>query len=92
MHVSLTYAPDRNVHGANMGPIWGREDPGGPHVGPMNFAIWGVILERQQPAIFLMITRLFSNIKLGIYQWPLLIIDIWYSVNEFIDGKVITLK
>ena len=19
-----------------MGPIWGREDPGGPHVGPMN--------------------------------------------------------
>ena len=26
---------------ANMGPIWGRQDPGGPHVGPMNFAIWG---------------------------------------------------
>ena len=26
--------------GANMGPIWGRQDPGGPHVGPMNFAIW----------------------------------------------------
>ena len=32
--------PDSNVHGANMGPIWGRQDPGGPHVGPMNFAIW----------------------------------------------------
>ena len=28
------------VHGANMGPIWGRQDPGGPHVGPMNLAIW----------------------------------------------------
>ena len=27
------------VHGANMGPIWDRQDPGGPHVGPMNFAI-----------------------------------------------------
>ena len=27
------------VHGPNMGPIWGRQDPGGPHVGPMNFAI-----------------------------------------------------
>ena len=27
------------VHGANMGPIWGRQDLGGPHVGPMNFAI-----------------------------------------------------
>ena len=22
-----------------MGPIWGRQDPGGPHVGPMNLAI-----------------------------------------------------
>ena len=35
--------PDSNVHGANMGPIWGRQNPGGPHVGPMNFAIWNVI-------------------------------------------------
>ena len=34
------YFPDSKVHGANMGPIWGRQDPGGPHVGPMNFAIW----------------------------------------------------
>ena len=34
----MTY-PDSKVHGANMGPIWGRQDPGGPHVGPMNFAI-----------------------------------------------------
>ena len=23
-----------------MEPIWGRQDPGGPHIGPMNFAIW----------------------------------------------------
>ena len=22
-----------------MGPIWGRQDPGRPHDGPMNFAI-----------------------------------------------------
>ena len=34
--------PDSKVHGANMGPIWGRQDPGGPHVGPMNFVIWDV--------------------------------------------------
>ena len=26
-----------------MGPIWGRQDPGGPHVGPMKLAIWGFI-------------------------------------------------
>ena len=25
-----------------MGPIWGRQDPGGPHDGPMKFAIWVV--------------------------------------------------
>ena len=28
------------VHGNNMGPSWGRQDPGGFHVGPMNSAIW----------------------------------------------------
>ena len=32
--------PDNKVHGTNMGGIWGRQDPGGPHVGPKNFAIW----------------------------------------------------
>ena len=32
--------PDNKVYGANMGPIWGRQDPGGPHVGPMKLAIW----------------------------------------------------
>ena len=26
-----------------MGPIWGRQDPGGRHVGPMNLVIWGGI-------------------------------------------------
>ena len=31
---------DSKIHGANMGPIWGRQDPGGPHAGPMNFANW----------------------------------------------------
>ena len=32
--------PDSKIHGANVGPTWGRQDPGGPHVGHMNFAIW----------------------------------------------------
>ena len=36
--------PDSRVHGANMGPIWGRQDPGGPHVGPINLAIWVPVL------------------------------------------------
>ena len=35
--------PDSKVHGANMGPTWGRQDPGGPHVGPVNLAIWAAL-------------------------------------------------
>ena len=35
--------PHSKVPGPNMGPIWGRQDPGGPHVGPRNFAIWVVL-------------------------------------------------
>ena len=27
-----------------MGPSWGRQDPSGPHVGPMNFAIWDCMI------------------------------------------------
>ena len=32
--------PDSKVHGDNMGLIRGRQDPGGPHVGSMDLAIW----------------------------------------------------
>ena len=31
--------PDSKIYGANMGPTLGRQDPGGPNVGPINFAI-----------------------------------------------------
>ena len=37
----VNVAPDNKVHGANVGPSWGRQDPGGPHVSHMNLAIWG---------------------------------------------------
>ena len=33
---------DSKIHGANMGPTWGHQDPGGPHVGHTNLAIWDV--------------------------------------------------
>ena len=48
-HVSCVF-PDSKVHGANMGPIWGRQDPGGPHVSPMNFAIW-IVVKRKSIAL-----------------------------------------
>ena len=36
--------PDSKVYVANMGPIWGRQDPGGPHAVPMIFVIWGAMI------------------------------------------------
>ena len=36
----MSRIPDSKIHGVNMGPTWGRQDPGGFHVGPMNLAIW----------------------------------------------------
>ena len=33
------HIPDSKVHGT----IWGQQYPGGPHVGPMNLAIWDVL-------------------------------------------------
>ena len=38
--ILLENDPNSKVHEAKMGPIWGQQDPGGPHVGPMNLAIW----------------------------------------------------
>ena len=32
--------PDNKDHGANMGPICGRQVPGGPRVDPINFVNW----------------------------------------------------
>ena len=37
--------PDSKIHGATMGHIWGRQDPAGPHVGPMDLAIWVNMLD-----------------------------------------------
>ena len=45
-HLLYYVYPDSKVHGVNMGPIWGRRDPGGPHVGPINFAIWASMITR----------------------------------------------
>ena len=39
---------DSEIHEANMGPTWVLSAAGGPHVGPMNFAIWVPFPEHQQ--------------------------------------------
>ena len=33
------HPPDSKVHEAYVGPTWDRQDPGGPHVGPMKLAV-----------------------------------------------------
>ena len=57
--------PDSKVHGANMGPACGRQDPGGPHVGHMNLAIW-VILAQQGGAEILTMPPIIKDIIFGI--------------------------
>ena len=51
---------DTKGHGANMGPIWGRQAPGGPHDGPMNIAIWVGICGICELQIFLNMIRIFD--------------------------------
>ena len=58
--------PDSKVHGANMGPIWGWQHPGGPHVGPMNFAIWVYNATR----LLLRISRLVWSVILYYILFP----------------------
>ena len=41
IHTNVNY-PDGKIHRANMGPTWVLSAPDGPHVGPMNLAIWVV--------------------------------------------------
>ena len=36
---SVDAFPDSKVHGTNVGPIWGRQELGGLHVGHMNLVI-----------------------------------------------------
>ena len=63
---SKCFSLDNKIHGANMGPIWGRQDPGGSHVGPMNFAIWVVTqfftYQLNQVQGWYMITKAFGTL------------------------------
>ena len=74
----LMSIPDSKVHGANMGPIWDRQDPGGPHVGPMNLAIWDGIM-----ALHCVTFCLISDVTWG--TWPgeiFLVLWVWTSAKK----------
>ena len=82
-HWQLENVPDSKVYGTNMGPIWGRQDPGGPHVGLMNFAIWGYLYFAQ----FLRLSPLSKENMLSVTEQ----IPVGSSVNdEIIDTINVT--
>ena len=44
MHTSDDNIHDNKVHEAIVGPICGRQEPGGPHVGPYELCYLGAIV------------------------------------------------
>ena len=70
--------PDSKVHGANMGPIWDQQDPGGTHVGPMNYAIWDCFVHINS----LRPRRFELNFRYVIFKL-ILMIDGWGASCEF---------
>ena len=66
--ITIKRFPDSKAYGANMGPIWGRQDPGGPHIGPMNFAIWVEYLTEVSNLRMEMCTFLFRMEHCGIWN------------------------
>ena len=88
-------SPDNKVYGANMGPIWGRQDPVGPHVGPMNFAIWEVIVDYGSPSQInenlmfshkLILVSEFSNAKhqMWVYLWEARMLAVYHIMARII--------
>ena len=71
--------PDSKVHGANMGPIWGWQDPGGPHVGPMNLVVWEAIVY---------ILQMFWRVLTMYYEATTLY---WFSITMYCTGPVFCL-
>ena len=70
--------PDSKVHGANMGPTWGWQNPGGPHVGHVNLAI------REYLLLDLNFTQIYSSVfpclpvKVFIFWFKLH----WHSLSQ----------
>ena len=69
--------PDSKVHGAKLGPTWVLSSPGGPHVGPMYLAIWGLCLSG---GIHTMLTY--------IHTCWFLTADLWCQATRYGDGDM----
>ena len=80
----LPIYPDNKVHGANMGPIWGRQDPGGPHNVPMNFAFWASIwISRNLSVNFMCYHYIYQYVP----KQPTYLKVLYQFYNRFIDVR-----
>ena len=70
---------DSKVHWANMGPTWGRQAPGGPHVGYMNLAIW-VTIWVWETTIYLMQTM---SVACLLMPWLLVLPSLFFLLQTF---------
>ena len=77
--MKLQCVPDSKVRAANMGTIWGREDPGGPHVGPMNYATWGLFWD---------LNHKLMEISKGIYASKMLVLHFLCMTNIIADTSI----
>ena len=85
--------PTWGLHMANMGPIWGRQDPGEPHVGPVNFAICGCNFKHifRQTALSVVITCNVNAIyRTKVWNIPLSVTRVeWLKkISNLMWGKV----
>ena len=69
--------PVSKVHGATMGPIWGWQDPGGPHCGPIKLAIWDdmnalstlLLIRRESTSPWWIPLKKASNVHNSCFLW-----------------------
>ena len=82
--ISLNIYPNSQVHGANMGPFWGQQDPGGPHVGPMNFAIWVVMAAHNVTVYIRSWIMDIHNCIMDIHRYH----ELWMSIIEKVISMI----
>ena len=73
-----------------MGPIWGRQDPDGPHVGPMNFVFWAGKIQKDFPFCGWLVSCVLlpEHTTLNFAVWGVLkdkFIIIWQSLLEKLE-------
>ena len=72
--------PDSKVHGANMGPIWGQQDPGGPHVAPWTL-LSGIVFGPFMWFIYPHFSQLFQkNTIVCIFYWTCSVINTTFQL------------